>query len=110
MPLRPNTRLVYSTGGEALEPGNPPAQPSAGPSKHEVRIRLDRRASGRLVTVVTGLPGSSAEVGALARALKSACGAGGTVKDFVLEIQGDQRDQVEAALKARGLRPRRAGG
>jgi len=110
MPLRPNTRLVYSTGGEVLGPTDPPAEPSSSPSKNHVRMRLDRRASGRLVTVVTGLPGSSAEVGALAKALKSACGAGGTVKDHVLEIQGDHRDQVEAVLKARGLRPKRAGG
>jgi translation initiation factor 1 len=110
MPLRPNTRLVYSTGGEALGPTNPADEPSPSRSKNDVRIRLDRRASGRVVTVVTGLPGPSAEVGALAKALKAACGAGGTVKDHVLELQGDHRDQVEAALKARGLRPKRAGG
>jgi translation initiation factor 1 len=63
-----------------------------------------------VVTVVTGLPGSSAEVGDLARHLKAACGAGGTVKDGVLELQGDQRDRVESALAARDLRVRRAGG
>lgn len=62
------------------------------------------------MTVVTGLPGSTAEVAALARALKSACGAGGTVRDGALELQGDHRDKVEAALRARGLGSKRAGG
>ena len=75
-----------------------------------IRVRLDRRASDRVVTVVTGLPGSPAELGALAKALKSACGTGGTVKAGVLELQGDHRERVEAALSARGLRSKRSGG
>jgi translation initiation factor 1 len=71
---------------------------------------LERRASDRVVTVVSGLPGGKAEVAELARGLKAACGAGGTVKDGVLELQGDHRDRVEDALAARGLRSKRAGG
>jgi len=75
-----------------------------------IRLRLDRRASGRVVTVVSGLPGTAEEGAALARRLKSACGAGGTFKDGVLELQGDHRPRVEAELQARGLRSKRAGG
>ena len=63
-----------------------------------------------MVTVVSGLPGRKAEVAELARGLKATCGAGGTVKDGVLELQGDHRDRVEAALAARGLRSKRSGG
>jgi translation initiation factor 1 len=103
----PEARLVYSTGGERqLEPQADVPRSGGG----RIRIRLDRRASSRVVTVVTGLPGSRAEVQVLARALKSACGAGGTVKDGVLELQGDQRTAIEAALLARGLPSKRAGG
>lgn len=104
-----NTRLAYSTGGDApaREAGASPPPAPAGPG---IRLRLDRRASGRVVTVVTGLAGAPAEVAALARALKAACGAGGTVKDGALELQGDHRERVEAALAARGLRSRRSGG
>lgn len=80
------------------------------PLREGVRIRLDRRASGRLATVVTGLPGPKAALAELARSLKSACGAGGSFKNGVLELQGDHRDAVEAALRARGLSPKRAGG
>jgi translation initiation factor 1 len=110
MPTRPNARLVYSTGGEVPKPTAEREAPPSSKSKAGVRIRLDRRASGRLVTVVTGLSGSASEVAALGKALKSACGAGGTVRDGALEIQGDHRDQVEAVLEARGLRSKRAGG
>jgi len=103
-----NSRLVYSTAG-ALPREASVEEPHGRADR--IRIRLDRRASGRVVTLVTGLPGSPAEVAALAKSLKSACGAGGTVKDAgVLELQGDHRDRVEAALAARGLRSKRAGG
>jgi translation initiation factor 1 len=105
----PNARLVYSTGGDSPSEAQAETEtPRAGASR--IRIRLDRRASDRVVTVVTGLPGSLADVAALARALKSACGAGGTVKDGVLELQGDHRERVEAALAARGLKSKRSGG
>ena len=104
----PNARLVYSTGGETPRGEEKPAtEPLAG---GRIRIRLDRRASGRVVTVVTGLPGSSDEVAALARELKTACGSGGTVKEGALELQGDHRERIEAALRARGLKSKRSGG
>ena len=103
-----NTRLAYSTGGEvpaAEAAPSAPARPGPG-----IRLRLERRASGRVVTLVSGLPGSPAEVAALARELKTAGGAGGTVKDGALELQGDHRDRIESALAARGLKSKRSGG
>jgi translation initiation factor 1 len=63
-----------------------------------------------VVTLVTGLPGSERDKGELLRTLKSACGTGGTLKGGALELQGDHRDAVEAALLARGLKSKRAGG
>jgi translation initiation factor 1 len=99
---------VYSTGGERHK--DCAKTPEAPAPASGVRLRLDRRASGRVVTVVTGLPGSAADADELLKALKAACGAGGTVRDGVLELQGDHRDAVEAALRARGLRSKRAGG
>jgi translation initiation factor 1 len=110
MPREPNTRLVYSTGGET--PGRPerapaPPEPARRPG---VRIRLERRASGRLATVVSGLPGPPEALADLLRALKSACGTGGTLKRGALELQGDQREAVEASLRERGLASKRAGG
>jgi translation initiation factor 1 len=103
-----DTRLVYSTGGMPKKPQA--AAPAPARDAGRIRIRLDRRASNRVVTVVTGLPGSPDQMAALARALKTACGAGGTLKDGSLELQGDHRDKVEAALAAQGLKSRRSGG
>jgi translation initiation factor 1 len=102
-----NARLVYSTAGELPREHRPAAPP---PAAGGIRLRLERRASGRVVTVVSGLPGTPGEVAALARLLKAACGAGGTVKDGALELQGRQQETVEAALRARGLKWKRAGG
>jgi translation initiation factor 1 len=104
----PETRLVYSTGGEVSEESTADETPEA--DGRRIRLKLDRRASGRVVTVVSGLPGSAAAIGSLAKQLKAACGAGGSVKDGVLELQGDHRDRVEAALRARGLNSKRSGG
>jgi translation initiation factor 1 len=99
-------RLVYSTGGEKdREPAPTEARDERSPG---IRLRLDRRASARLVTVVSGLP--AADAPALARELRAACGTGGTLKDGVLELQGDHRGRVEDALRARGLASKRAGG
>jgi len=106
-----NARLVYSTGG--LPPAEVAAREEQGRSsvdKHGIRLHLDRRASGRLVTVVTGLPGTVAGVRALASELRTACGAGGTVKGGALELQGDHRERVESVLRARGLKWKRSGG
>lgn len=84
----------------------PPATAAGG-------VRVSRETGGRggkTVTVVRGLPLEPAALDALARTLKAACGAGGTVKDGTIEIQGDHRDTVMARLEQAGWRPRRAGG
>jgi translation initiation factor 1 len=104
---RDDTRLVHATGGMP-KAGAPGAEPVV--ARGNIRIRLDRRASNRVVTVVTGLPGSPAEIAERARALKLACGTGGTFKDGALELQGDHRDKVEAVLAAAGLKSKRSGG
>jgi translation initiation factor 1 len=108
MAREPETRLVYSTEGPVASQPQAADAPASAPGKG-VRISLDRRASGRVVTVIRGLTGSAHEIAALARSLRSACGAGGAVKDGAVEIQGDHRERVEAALAARGIRSKRSG-
>ena len=65
---------------------------------------------GKAVTTVRGLDLDPEALAALGKRLRTACGAGGAVKDGVLEIQGDHRDRVIAALQADGLRVKRSGG
>jgi translation initiation factor 1 len=55
------------------------------------------------VTVLDGLPRNDAFLAMLARDLKRACGAGGTIGDGTIEIQGDVCERVRALLSARGF-------
>ncbi len=110
------SRLVYSTAlGRVRPPEESKRQegrPASGAPKDGV-VRLFRERAGRggkVVTVVRGLPGSAAELLALAADLRRLCGAGGTVKDGVLEIQGDHRERLADWLRARGYPVKLAGG
>jgi translation initiation factor 1 len=109
MARKDEARLVYSTGGETAKPERP-APTTAPAATGGIRLRLERRPSNRVATVVTGLPGRPDEATALAKALKSGCSTGGSFKDGVLELQGDHRERVEQILAARGLKSKRAGG
>jgi len=76
-----------------------------------VRVARDKKGrGGKTVTTISGLPLAGAELEALAVTLKKQCGAGGTVKDGVIEIQGDVRERVEPKLVALGYRVKRVGG
>lgn len=76
-----------------------------------MRVSRDRRnRHGKTVTVVTGVPVDETALQELAATLKRLCGSGGTVKEGVIEIQGDHRDQVAARLAELGYRVKLAGG
>ena len=62
------------------------------------------------MTTVSDLPLDEAGLLELATQLKDRCGTGGTVKDGVIEIQGDQRDRLAAVLEGMGYRVKRVGG
>jgi translation initiation factor 1 len=76
-------------------------------------VRVSRESKGRggkTVTVVRGLALDAAALAALGKRLRTACGAGGTVKDGVLELQGDHAERVVAWLSSEGWTVKRAGG
>jgi translation initiation factor 1 len=76
-------------------------------------VRVGRQVQGRKgkgVTTVTGLALATGELKQLAQALKKKCGTGGTVKNGVIEIQGDHRDLLVRELAARGWDAKRSGG
>jgi translation initiation factor 1 len=111
--------LVYSTDGgrmcpECRQPVNACqcGQKAAVPAGDGV-VRVRRETGGRggkTVTVVRGVPLAGEELAALGKRLRTACGAGGTCKDGVLEIQGDHADRVVAWLVQQGFTAKRAGG
>ena len=76
-------------------------------------MRVGRQTKGRKgkgVTTVTGAPLAGKELQALAKKLKQRCGSGGTVRDGVIEIQGDHRDALVVELEGLGWTVRRSGG
>ena len=74
-----------------------------------MRISRDRSGrSGKVVTVIRGLPGKELET--RAAELRRACGAGGAVKDGAVEIQGDHRERIALALRDLGYTVKLAGG
>lgn len=73
------------------------------PAKQRLIVRIDRRRrAGKQVTLVEGFVGTSDDLAALAKTLKTRCGVGGTAKDGEITIQGDLRDKVTALLKEMG--------
>ncbi len=66
----------------------------------------ERRAKGKLVTVIAGLDPEANDLDELGARLKNACGAGGTVKDGRIELQGDHLQAAERALQAIGYKTR----
>lgn len=111
--------LVYSTDAGRMCPAcrHPVAQcvcgqRSAVPAGDGV-VRVSRETKGRggkAVTLVKGVALDAAGLTALGKQLKATCGTGGTVKDGVIEIQGDHVERIMAALKAQGHVVKRAGG
>ena len=76
-----------------------------------VRVSLQTKGrGGKSVTLVKGLPLDALTLAALAKQLRSACGSGGTVKDGVVEVQGDHTAVVMAALQKLNYTVKRAGG
>ncbi len=110
--------LVYSTDTGRMCPGcrQPVAscncrQATAPKSDGVVRVSLQTKGrGGKSVTLVKGLALEQEALAALGKQLRSACGAGGTVKDGVVEVQGDHVDTLLAALHKLGHRGKRAGG
>ena len=77
----------------------------------KVRVQRTRAGKGgKLVTAITGLEAPEAEARQLLKRLKATAGTGGTLKDGMIELQGDHVATAMAALERDGYRPKQAGG
>jgi translation initiation factor 1 len=116
-----NSRLVYSTdaaiignrkpqpAGKTVSPSK--AQPPGFPNDGIVRISREKgNRGGKTVTMIRGLPETGDALTARAQELKRACGAGGTIRDGAIEIQGDHRERLLEKLTALGYKMKLTGG
>jgi translation initiation factor 1 len=92
---------------------NPRGNAAAVPEETDgiVRIRREKKGrGGKVVTTASGIPLPAAELRDLAKQLRRSCGSGGTVKQGVVEIQGDHLETLLALLGERGYRVKHSGG
>jgi translation initiation factor 1 len=109
--MKRDARIVYSTTDGDLRKARDPGLKERRADGNRVNVRREvagRR--GKAVTTISGVPVDDAGLKALAGRLKKRCGVGGSVRDGVIEIQGDHRDVVMEILKAEGYAPVLSGG
>ncbi|MEQ8790459.1 MAG: translation initiation factor [Pirellulaceae bacterium] len=82
----------------------PPPKQYLAPEKQTARLAVEKRKKGKVVTVVRGLSAEDNDLPALLAQLKNACGAGGTIKDQQLELQGDHLERLRGKLADIGYR------
>jgi translation initiation factor 1 len=111
MSKKNRTGVVYSTNPdfEYTDSGGDEVD-TLSPGQQDLRIWLDRRGGGKVITAVKGFIGKPDDLESLGKLLKSLCGTGGTAKDGEIQIQGDHRDKVIAWLLAKGYKAKKAGG
>jgi len=96
-----------------MKPRHTFSRPVARTAPQQARVRVGREVAGRSgkgVSVISGLPLDEAQLAELATRLKKLCGAGGSVREGVIEVQGEHRDRLVAELCKLGYPARRSGG
>ena len=105
--------IVWSSdqGDLRKHEGTPPKLASLPPKEQTVYLHRDSKGrGGSRVSLVMNVLLSDGDLKQLAKKLKQICGSGGTVKDGVIEIQGEQRQRIAEALQKMGYKVKIAGG
>lgn len=83
---------------------SPPPEPEVDPAKQRLQIRLEKRKRGKIVTVISGFICSDSQLKGILTDMKNLCGAGGTIDEHKIELQGDHTLRLQRDLPLRGYR------
>jgi|TARA_B110000240_G_scaffold119538_1_gene133781 translation initiation factor 1 len=105
-----NSKLIYSTDQGVSLKNETEISPILDPSQQQIRLHLDRKGGGKVVSIVRGLQETIDVLMVIAKELKSGCGVGGSVKNGEILIQGNKREKIQQLLIKKGYSVKLSGG
>ena len=105
-----NSRIVYSTDNGSYRDDELTDIHHPKPSQQKVRLHLDRRGGGKIVTIIKGLVHEDEIMVNLTKELKKRCGVGGSFKENKILIQGNKREIIKEILLKKGYDVKLSGG
>jgi translation initiation factor 1 len=105
-----NKLIVYSTNPDYKPAKEDNEQETLAPAQQTLYLSLERHGGGKVATVVDNFIGNQSDLEALGKQLKTKCGVGGSVKDGLIIIQGDNRDKAITYLQSLGYKTKKKGG
>ena len=105
-----NSKLIFSTDDSVSLTDNTVQSLAIDPSQQRVRLHLDRKGGGKIVSIVRGLQESNDVLTVIAKDLKKGCGVGGSVKNGEILIQGNHREKIQKLLSEKGYAVKLSGG
>ena len=102
--------IVYSTNPDYKPQEENDQQETLPAAQQTLYLALERHGGGKVATVVSNFIGTDDDLAALGKQLKTKCGVGGSVKDGVIIIQGDNREKAIVYLQTLGYKTKKKGG
>lgn len=105
-----NRNIVYSTDILADELFSQEVEIDVKPSEQNIRLHLERKRGGKILTKINGFSESLNSLNIICKELKKICGAGGTVKNNEILIQGNKREIIKKILTDKNYNVKLSGG